>query len=323
MRKVGIIRIFGLFAALALLGANNLAYAQDDGGVGQCAICALSPDQVVLTSDPRLAPASAASPGLCPVLPGDGSLFLAGDGTFKSAAVAPSPTPWRSRMPLDNNVISRWGFAEFIGASYLANDVSGAGNMTTSGVALIGAPGVFNNAVSVVGGRVQSDAAAAEPAYPMSASVWVMLTSYPTSGNLQGVQKTWNADGFGPNYRSISPFIGVSNGNISAVVQTAGYQDNWLSWQNVHIIPLFTWVHFAITYDGAEVRWYYNGQLIGVKPQTGAIQYGNHGRWVIGQPAGDTADPLLTFFADDLQIDNTSRAASYWQTLYKQGIGSP
>ena len=36
-------------------------------------------------------------------------------------------------------------------------------------------------------------------------------------------------------------------------------------------LPLNTWSHLALTYDGAMLRFYVNGQLVGSKAQSGSI----------------------------------------------------
>jgi len=36
-------------------------------------------------------------------------------------------------------------------------------------------------------------------------------------------------------------------------------------------LPLNTWSHLALTFDGAALRLYVNGQLVGSKAQTGSV----------------------------------------------------
>ena len=53
-------------------------------------------------------------------------------------------------------------------------------------------------------------------------------------------------------------------------------------------IPLNTWTHLATTYDGANMRFYVNGVLVGTTPGTGTINAAN-GALRIG---GNNSAPL-------------------------------
>ncbi len=73
-------------------------------------------------------------------------------------------------------------------------------------------------------------------------------------------------------------------------------------------LPLNTWTHLAVTYDGATQRLYVNGSLVGSRPQTGPTAAGN-GALRIG---GNNAFPNEFFrgAVDEVRIYNRALSAS-------------
>ena len=236
---------------------------------------------------------------------------------------APSTGVGRAFTPADASTLALWQFDEGLGAGQFANAVAGGPALAATGAVYSGGPGLFGNGARTENnGRVASPAAVAEPVDAITVSVWVKLNSYPSSSaNVQGVWKAAGA-GWAAPYRVATPFT-VSNGYVGALLQTASNTDNWMPWFSIQAVPLNTWVHFALTYDGAFVRWYYNGQLAGTRAQTGAIAYGSHGAWGVGAPAGDSYDLMGDLFVDNLRVDSVARSPSFVLAEYKAGVGSP
>jgi len=226
----------------------------------------------------------------------------------------------RHDIALDTNDVAFWRFNEAPSATSFVNDVVGAGNLTSLAGALAGVPGLIGNGIRIASSSSVSGASTIEPSYPLTVSVWVRLESYPSSyTNPQGVWKASGTTWVNP-YRAITPFT-LSGGNIGALIQTTTTKNQWVSWKTQQLIPLSTWVHFALTYDGAIVRWYYNGQEWANVTQTGAVDYGNHGPWGAGLPPGDSWDGVGDMSVDSLRISTGAKSASELLTIVEAGRG--
>ena len=72
-------------------------------------------------------------------------------------------------------------------------------------------------------------------------------------------------------------------------------------------MPLNTWTHVAMTYNGAQMRLYVNGVLVGQRAQTGSIQT-NNGQLRIGGSAafGEFFQGMI----DEVRIYNRALSAT-------------
>lgn len=87
-------------------------------------------------------------------------------------------------------------------------------------------------------------------------------------------------------------------------------------------IPLNSWCHIGMTYDGTTVLSYINGNNVGsnVASPTGNIVY-NAGPWFIGAiPSGSGNPEEGQFGVCDVRIANIVRPQTYFQNIYQQGI---
>jgi len=86
-------------------------------------------------------------------------------------------------------------------------------------------------------------------------------------------------------------------------------------------IPLNTWCHVGLVYDGSFVYGYLNGNLVGQVASTGAINYGNHGPWFFGGvPAGSGGVEEGAYSICDFRVANIVRPQSYFQDIYRKAI---
>lgn len=87
----------------------------------------------------------------------------------------------------------------------------------------------------------------------------------------------------------------------------------------------FRWHHFGFSYDGAHVNLYWDGDQILSSAQTGAIAYTSANPWwVFGRRAsGDTTvgGTVLTGRVCDVRIANVARSASWFQSVFQNGVG--
>jgi len=85
-------------------------------------------------------------------------------------------------------------------------------------------------------------------------------------------------------------------------------------------IPIQTWCHIGLVYDGSFVYGYLNGNLVGQVASTGAINYGNNGPWFFGGPLGSGSVEEGAYSICDFRIANIARPQSYFQNVYRQGM---
>jgi hypothetical protein len=80
---------------------------------------------------------------------------------------------------------------------------------------------------------------------------------------------------------------------------------------------LDTWVHIAATYDGSNLRLYYNGVQKAVALATEPLPTLNNGIWVLGKNPDFSSTPEFTGKMDEIRIWNVTRTAAEILANYK------
>jgi hypothetical protein len=180
--------------------------------------------------------------------------------TSTAACTATTPAP----APSPTGLVGAWGFNETSGGTVA--DASGKGNTGTVAGATRTTTGKFGRALSFDGVNdvvTIPDSASLDLTKGMTLEAWVNPTA--TSGFRTAIFKENLAAG-----RPAYSLYG-SNGSARPTAEIgattlAGSQS----------IPTNTWSHIAATFDGANVRVYRNGTLVGTRALSGSLaQTGN------------------------------------------------
>ncbi len=175
----------------------------------------------------------------------------------------PTPTPSPSPTPTPTTLVGAWGFNETSGST--AGDATGKGNAGTLNGATRTATGRFGRAVSFDGVNdfvSVADSGSLDLSKGMTLEAWVNPTV--ATGGRSVVFKE-NLAAKRPSYA-----LYASNGNTKPTAEiTAG--SSLLNVAGSELLPANTWSHIAATYDGATLRVFRNGVLIGSRAVTGAM----------------------------------------------------
>ena len=159
-----------------------------------------------------------------------------------------------------SGLVAAYGFNE--GAGVQARDASGQGNTGTLSNATWTASGKYGGALSFNGSSAWvtiADAASLHLTTGMTLEAWVK----PSSGN------GWRSAILKESPDGLDYALYTSN-NAST---PAGYAhvSSDVAAKSASSIPLSTWTHLAVTYDGTALRMYVNGSLSGTTALSGPI----------------------------------------------------
>lgn len=173
------------------------------------------------------------------------------------------------------------------------------------------------------------------PQPPITVSMWYYIRAYNSSGLTQhGLTKQ----------TTLNTWSGTSFGSIdlaqSRTYMSAGQSNTFDFYFNTGLsqpgangvvpaefsIPLGTWSHIGMTYDGTTSFSYVNGNQVGssVASPTGNIVYGGSpGPWFIGAiPSGSGSPEESSAAYCDIRIANVIRSQSYFQNIYQSGASN-
>ncbi len=156
-----------------------------------------------------------------------------------------------------------YGFEE--GSGTTVGDISGKGNVGTAAGTTWIAGGRYGKAIGLGSGAMVTvnDSATLDLSSGMTLEVWV----YPTNVNATWANLIMKPNGspadFAPCY--------VLNGSTPSAVPSAYISPATANLLAPTALPLNTWSHIAVTYDGALMSFYLNGALVSSTAVSGAI----------------------------------------------------
>lgn len=169
-----------------------------------------------------------------------------------------------------------------------------------------------------------------QPQPPLTLSMWYQIRAYNNTGLTQHgcAKQTTTGVWSGTTFSSI--IIAQSRTYASqplqfdfAVVNNAAGNGGSAIVPVDLTIPLFTWCHIGVTYDGTNIDGYINGNWVSTAVSTpgGAIYYsGTPGPWFIGaipSGSGSPEEPSASYC--DIRVANIIRPQSYFQNIYQAG----
>jgi len=243
------------------------------------------------------------------------------------------------RVAPDNNDIVVWKFddaaAPFINSSTSPSAISHAISdlATLSGTVLRQQPSPF--AGSGTNGSVQftannsgaprnfiSGANNFEPSSPLTISGWINLRSYNTTGFVQHLFNKQDTTGVWSGPFGVVTIQNSSTGSSTyfMLLSTVGAQGT----RQNFTIPLNTWFHIGLTYEGTTINTYLNGNVVAQYSASGATFWGSHGPWFFGAiPAGSGNPEESAISLCDFRFANIARDQSYFQNIYQQAFLNP
>jgi hypothetical protein len=174
----------------------------------------------------------------------------------------------------------------------------------------VGFSSKFNN-VNIGG------ATAVEPAYPITLSFWWMHREYTSDCEL--FSKAYRPfGGWGSPFTSISLKLKGNSGDTEMHLSTGGGSFTITTSEMVDRLEIGGWNLLVGTYDGALMKYYVNGTLIGQLSVTGAIDYGTHGPWLSGQSPGGASG--YQGMIDEIRVANVARSQAWVEAYWKTGM---
>lgn len=223
----------------------------------------------------------------------------------------PSTAADPQRPPTDSHTLLWYKFNEAAGAAAIINygTLGAAKNLTVSGAPFLGQGGPFDSGMYVDSGGYAYGADDVEPAN-LTISAWVRRLVNAngwlvTKGYQAGA--VWGAPWYSA---SIEFWSSVWEG----VVTVGGAAKLIADTGTPGIVG--ERYYLVLTHDGVNVKFYVNGKLRG-SLASGVLDYGNHGRWNIGQRSSG-GEPALSIF-DDVQICDVARDAAWILNAYDIG----
>jgi glucose/arabinose dehydrogenase/fibronectin type 3 domain-containing protein len=217
---------------------------------------------------------------------------------YSTVVTATTPDP----PPAPPGLVAAWAFGE--GSGTTTADVSGNGNVGTLTSASWSTQGRYGNALSFNGTssvvRVASSSSL-DVGGAMTLEGWVKPTA-SQSGWRTVLQRQTDAY-----------YLNASSG--AGALRPAGGGTFGSGSSGTLIgptaIPVSTWTHEALTYDGTTMRLYINGVEAVSKPQTGAVQSSTNPLWIGGNtPYGEYFQGLL----DEIRVYRRALTASEIQS---------
>ncbi|MCI0347851.1 MAG: Ig-like domain-containing protein, partial [Acidobacteriales bacterium] len=203
---------------------------------------------------------------------------------------------------LSNGLVAAYGFNEGTGTAAL--DTSGSGNNGTLTATTWNAAGKFGQALSFNGTSswvTVNDSASLDLTNGMTVEAWVNPTVLGTSWRTTVMKE--QAGGL-----AYSLYANTNTSRPSAHVFIGSEQDI----RGTAVLPLNTWTHLAMTYNGTTLRLYVNGAEVSNSPvagnmlvSTGPLRIGGNGVW--GEFFGGLIDEVRVYSrglsATEIQTD--------------------
>jgi len=209
---------------------------------------------------------------------------------------------------------------------YANTGVWGTADLTNNGSPTYNQDGVFLTSKSVKfpgtsNVRLYSPDSIAEIAFPVTLSCWVYISTYTYGIFVTKALATasWNT----PYYNFFLSQQATTDGRwYASICVGSGTQvqlDIGGSNGNLRLISGL-WNHIGLTYDGAYLRAFFNGNLAAKVAETRALYYGSNGQWSVGDHGPSGGNPL-NGYVDDIRFASVARAESWFNDVYTKGWG--
>ncbi|MEU6428664.1 LamG-like jellyroll fold domain-containing protein [Microbispora sp. NPDC046973] len=228
------------------------------------------------------------------------------------ASPTPSPTPTPTPTPTPSPVpglVAAYGMEEGTGA--LVTDATGQNNNGT-GSNIDWANGKYGKALSFNGTSswvTVQDAASLRLTTGMTLSAWVNPATVTDWRSV--LAKELSTEG-------VSYTLYASNGaGPAGWVQTS--PEDFSTVSGTSPLPVNTWSHLALTYDGTALRMFVNGQQVAQKASSGSL-YDDGSPLHIG--GNDAWGEFFSGLIDEVRIYNRAQSAAEIQTDMSTPVGS-
>jgi len=233
--------------------------------------------------------------------------------TFDNTQTPTIPAPPAPPVPIPPaGLVAAYSFDE--GAGTFVADSSGNNNLgTLKGSVAWTTGGRFGNALSFSGGTITVPAAASlDLTTAMTLEAWVYPTAAPSTWGTV-VMKEQSGEFVYTLYAgspSAQPYALINTGN-SASTESGTFAPTTL--------PVNTWSHLTSTYDGANVRLYVNGVLMGSQPASGSIATSS-GALMLG--GNNVWGEYLSGVIDEVRIYNRALSLAEIQADMNTAVGA-
>ena len=220
---------------------------------------------------------------------------------------------------LNSGLVGYWSFDGKDMAGVTAYDRSGNANNGTLTNGPVRAIGKIGQGLSFDGVNDVIDAGTniTPKVNGISGSAWVnMLGVADIANDDRVVMALWTA-GFTGNFNFV---VGnYTPANDDHLLFVANLDDTWPAVQSTGTINLNGWQHIAFTYDGANVRFYFNGTLDSSPAFSTSLLTTAGQRFVLGNVNLTSTDNNFQGYLDDVRIYNRALSGDEIKRLYRIG----
>lgn len=230
--------------------------------------------------------------------------------------------------PVDGNVIHQWRLNEPAGSTSFADAVSGSGNAMTldnSGTPatpiLVGRTSLFDGAIrnfNNTNNLYSPNVISTPPSASFTLDCWVQ---YNTGGNAYIFGRQWKDPQDGTNFSTIA-LAASGIGSLGYWMTTAGGSETGAyAKYTFSAATQDTWHHVGLTYDGANVRLYVDGEFVFSEARTGNADFQFSAPWFVSNFKLPAASRPFSGKVMDCRVHNIVRPESYFRSIYNLGIG--
>src|SRR3990167_2150381 len=225
----------------------------------------------------------------------------------------------RDNPDLNSGLVGYWSFDGKDMAGVTAYDRSGNANNGTLTNGPVRAIGKIGQGLSFDGVNDVIDAGTniTPKVNGISGSAWVnMLGVADIANDDRVVMALWTA-GFTGNFNFV---VGnYTPANDDHLLFVANPDDTWPAVQSTGTINLNGWQHIAFTYDGANVRFYFNGTLDSSPAFSTSLLTTAGQRFVLGNVNLTSTDDNFQGYLDDVRVYNRALSGDEIKRLYRIG----
>lgn len=245
--------------------------------------------------------------------------------TSNASIIAGGITYLQRFTDLDANHLHAWELTEASG-NFVDTGSSGSKvNLTATGTIIYGTPGIQGPCplfdFTTTGGTVSGYASALVSAFSdlpgtnVTIEAWVYSTvqaatcvwSFAESTGTRNFSLDWGTTGF-------TSYITATAGNTTVTSNTTNYGG-----MNVSVMA---WHHVAVTYDGANMVTYLNGEVMSSVAKTGNVNYtnGTTPSFFIARDNFLGAPHQLSGKLSRVRLSNILRSQTYLRNVVKRGL---